>query len=120
MKPHERLVVFKKADAYTVAVLELVERLTASRRWAIADQLSRSALSVTLNIVEGWSRGSKAETKRFFNYSSGSLEETQYLLTVLRRCPRYGVPSVAIDPIYALGEHVGALQTAFVRTIKRR
>jgi len=61
--------VFK--EAYSVA-----ERLPAFERYNLADQMRRSAASVTLNIAEGYGRYHYLDSLRFYYTARGSLSET--------------------------------------------
>jgi four helix bundle protein len=48
------------------------------------DQLERAALSIPLNLIEGASRTSEKERKRFYNIALGSLREVQCLIELAR------------------------------------
>ena len=48
------------------------------------DQLDRAALSISLNLIEGDSRPTQKERKRFFFIALGSLRETQLLLKLCK------------------------------------
>jgi four helix bundle protein len=54
----------------------LAERLPTSERYNLADQMRRSAVSVTLNIAEGYGRYHYLDSLRFFYCARGSLTET--------------------------------------------
>jgi four helix bundle protein len=58
-------------EAYSVA-----ERLPATERYNLADQMRRSAASVTLNIAEGYGRYHYLDSLRFYYTARGSLSET--------------------------------------------
>ncbi len=48
---------------------------TAHSAFAIADQLTKAAASVSANIGEGYSRSTRADRLRFFDYALGSARE---------------------------------------------
>lgn len=58
-------------EAYRVAGL-----LPPEERYNLADQLRRSAVSVILNIAEGYGRYHYLDSLRFYYIARGSLEET--------------------------------------------
>jgi four helix bundle protein len=58
------------------AAYRLAARLPALERYNIADQLRRAALSVLLNIAEGYGRYHYLDKMRFFYIARGSLCET--------------------------------------------
>lgn len=53
------------------------EKLLAEKRFSLADQLYRSVGSISANIIEGYSRISKKEKVRFYEYSLGSAREAR-------------------------------------------
>ncbi|RLD10932.1 MAG: four helix bundle protein [Chloroflexota bacterium] len=58
------------------AAYKLAKGLPAFERYNFADQIRRSALSVTLNIAEGYGRYHYLDKIRFFYIARGSLTET--------------------------------------------
>ena len=52
--------------------------------YGITSQIRRAAVSVVLNIAEGYGRKSKDEFKRFLRISLGSANETETLLMLSR------------------------------------
>jgi len=73
---------FEDLDCYQLALQVLKEaykvanRLPAVERYNLADQMRRAAVSVTLNIAEGYGRYHYLDKLRFFYIARGSLDET--------------------------------------------
>ena len=65
----------------------LSKRLPAIERYNLADQMRRSAASVTLNIAEGYGRYHYLDSLRFYYIARGSLTET---LSALVSCQAVG------------------------------
>ena len=57
-------------------VLKIVRRLSSDLRYTLGSQIVGSALSVILNIAEGSGRVTDKEMGRFFDISTGSINET--------------------------------------------
>ena len=70
---------YKKLDAY-----KLAKKLTiyVYERFALVDQLRRAAVSVPSNIAEGMGRMSIKERVHFWDFSYGSLAETDCQLDI--------------------------------------
>lgn len=68
--------VYRDAQEAFVAVLKVVRSLPADLRYTLGGQIIRSALSVILNIAEGSGRLTDKEMSRFFDISTGSINET--------------------------------------------
>jgi four helix bundle protein len=74
-------IILEKSDNRAVAVYELSKKLPKEELYGFTSQLRRAALSVPLNIVEGFARYKSQDHRRFLEISYGSLKETIYLLT---------------------------------------
>jgi len=81
---HERLDVYQLALDFLVAADDIVERLPRGRGH-LADQLSRAATSIVLNIAEGAGKYSHGDKRRYYLTSSGSTTECAAILDVLLR-----------------------------------
>jgi four helix bundle protein len=79
------LEVFRESDRLLLEVVALVATLTSPARFIFRDQLTRAALSVPLNLVEGSQRSTTREYGRFVEIAAGSAAETRYLLSVAGR-----------------------------------
>ncbi len=65
---------------YSYSVYKLTRKFPKSEIFGVTSQLQRSALSVALNVVEGYARLSKKEYRRFLTISYGSLKESLFLI----------------------------------------
>lgn len=69
-----------KADLLAKNAYTFSQNFPKSEIYGLTSQLRRAAMSVTLNIIEGFARQSPNEFRRFLLISFGSLEETRYIL----------------------------------------
>lgn len=77
---YKRLIAWQKADQLVKHIYRITGSFPQSELFGITSQIRRASLSVVLNIVEGYSRNSKNELRRFLSISLGSLAEVGYLL----------------------------------------
>jgi len=77
---YKKLIVWQAANELAKLVYVETKDFSKSELYGITSQLRRSALSVPLNIVEGYARESRKEIKRFLSIALGSLAETEYLI----------------------------------------
>jgi four helix bundle protein len=81
---YKKLIVWQKADKLAKDVYIKTKVFPEDERYGITSQLRRAALSIPVNIVEGYARQSKKELTNFLNIALGSLAETEYLLDFSR------------------------------------
>lgn len=77
---YQKLYVWQRSDELTKKVFQLTKQFPKEERYELTSQLRRATLSVTLNIVEGYTRINKRGFKQFLNIALGSLAETEYLI----------------------------------------
>ncbi len=80
----EKLDVYQKALRWVEEVDSLCQQAKGRVSTITLDQLSRAALSVTLNIAEGNGRWHTADKRQFFWIARGSVFECVPLLEVLK------------------------------------
>ena len=73
-------IIYQKADKLAVLIYILSKRIPREELFGYTSQLRRAALSVVLNLVEGFARQQRQDHRRFLEISFGSLKETIYLL----------------------------------------
>lgn len=76
--------VYKDSKELFQAVIKIVNKLPQGLRHEVGSQLTRSSLSVTLNIAEGSGKNSDKELNRYFDIAIGSVNETLAGLDVLK------------------------------------
>ena len=81
---YKTLKVFQEADRFAKQVYRVTKSFPSDERFGVTSQFRRAALSIPLNIVEGCSRDSEKEFKRFLEVSIGSAFECEYLLFFLK------------------------------------
>ena len=76
----EKLLVWQEAKDLTVQVYQLTRDFPSEEKFALVQQIRRSATSVCANIAEGTGRGTLQDNRRFIRMARGSLYETQHWL----------------------------------------
>jgi four helix bundle protein len=85
---------FEDLECYKLALnvvheaYQVVKRLPPEEKHNLADQLRRAAVSVTLNIAEGYGRYHYLDSLRFFYIARGSLDE---VLSAFVTCDKVGL-----------------------------
>ena len=77
------LIVWQKSHALVKNIYKILSEFPANERFCLTDQLKRASVSVPTNIVEGHSKASQKEFKRYLFISRGSLEELRYLTSTI-------------------------------------
>lgn len=92
---HQQFDVYAVARTFVTDCYVLTKNFPPEERFSLAQQIRRAALSVHLNLAEGFSRKSEQERKRFFEISRGSLIEIDAALDVaadLGYCQKESLP----------------------------
>ena len=76
--------VYKDSQELFLIIIKTLKKLPQEHRYEIGSQVSRSALSVILNIAEGSGKVSDKEMNRYFEISLGSLYETLASIDTLK------------------------------------
>ncbi|MGZ5443960.1 MAG: four helix bundle protein [Thermoanaerobaculia bacterium] len=80
-----KLYVWEASVDLAVRIIVLSDRLAARRRFAIADQLVRAAISVPSNIAEGQGRSTTRDRRHYLVQARGSLYELETQLEIVVR-----------------------------------
>jgi four helix bundle protein len=81
----EQLEVWQRALEYTDRTYQIADQLPKHERYNLADQLTRAANSIALNIAEGSTGVSDTEQGRFLGIAVRSLLETVACLHLIKR-----------------------------------
>jgi four helix bundle protein len=80
-----KLYVWEASVDLAVRIIALSDRLIARKRFAIADQLVRAAVSVPSNIAEGQGRSTTRDRRHYLVQARGSLYELETQLEIVTR-----------------------------------
>ena len=81
IQSYEDLLVYQKSYSLAVRIYKLSRAMPKHELYGIISQISRAALSIPLNIAEGYGkRASLAEFKRFLFMAKGSCDEMKVLI----------------------------------------
>lgn len=81
---YKDLIVWKRAMELAKSAYSIAKMLPGEEKYALADQIRRSSVSVPSNIAEGYGRSGAKEYARFLSMARGSAYEleTQIILCV--------------------------------------
>ena len=88
-------------------IYRLAARLPVIERYGLASQLRRAAVSIPLNVAEGFGRQSRRDFGRFLTIVEGSLREVQTLIDIVAML-EYEGPN-ALDGATNLANRTGFL-----------
>jgi four helix bundle protein len=94
----EKLDVWHKSVALAESVYSVTKLFPSDERFGLTNQMRRAAVSISSNIAEGCSRGSKPDFRRFIEIATGSVFE---LVSQARVARGQGIlPSADHDALY--------------------
>ncbi len=76
--------VYKDSKELFQIVIKIVSKLPQNLKYEVDNQLTRSCLSIILNIAEGSGKNSDKELNRYFDIAIGFINETLAGLDVLK------------------------------------
>ena len=82
IRTYKDLDVYQRSYRLAVEMHQIALKLPQHEQYGLSDQIRRAALSIPLNIAEGYGRSS-AEFKRFLRISLGSCNEVRVLIDFL-------------------------------------
>lgn len=112
---YKKLTVWHKADELAYQIYIATKNFPKEETYGITSQLRRAALSIPVNIVEGYGRQGKKELRRFANIALGSLAETRYLLDFSSRLKYLGAKQYG--RLQDLAQEVGKLLWKFYKSL---
>ncbi len=110
------LIVWQKSHKLVLDIYTLITKFPSSEKFAICDQLKRSAYSVPSNIVEGHAKNSSKDFLRYLYISRGSLEELRYFVFLSFELNYINQKSYSNIEIKI--EEISKLLNSFIKSIK--
>jgi four helix bundle protein len=118
IRSYKDLIVWQRSMDLLEAVHLAIRSLPDIEKYALADQLRRSVLSIPSNISEGHGRLGKREFLHFLSNSRGSLCEVQTQIHVAERLHYW--PRVKARELLDLADEVGRLLNALISALRAR
>ncbi len=84
IKTFEDLEVYQKGYRLAIQTHQLTQTLPREERYELGSQLRRAAISIPVNIAEGYGRQTTAEFKHFLAYALGSANEVIVMLKMVK------------------------------------
>lgn len=81
---HQKLEVFVQAKAFSIQSYKVTKALPANEMGNLVQQIRRAAVSVVLNIAEGYAKRSPLDRVRFFEIARASLVEVDAALDLCK------------------------------------
>jgi four helix bundle protein len=114
---YQQLRAWQKAHELALAAFKSAERFKTRNR-SVADQFTRSAVSVPANIAEGYNRGSLREYIQFLTIARGSLAETEYYIIFTKDAGLLTADEA--KPLTSLADDAGNLLLGLIRSLRTK
>lgn len=98
-------------------VYKITESFPKSEMYGIVSQMRRAAYSVPSNIIEGKSRETDKEFKRYLVIARGSIDELSYFI-LLSKDLGY-INDIRFADLSDKASHIGAMLNNLIRKIKQ-
>jgi four helix bundle protein len=110
-------ILYGKADKLAHLVYKSTRDFPVHERYGLTS-IRRAALSVPLNIVEGFARKGSKQYKQFLLIAYGSLKETKYLIDFSR--DEDYINDLVHKELFELSEECAKLLWATIRSIEKK
>lgn len=114
-KSFRTLYVWEASVDLAVRIINLSDRLVARRRFAIADQLVRAAISIPSNIAEGQGRSTTRDRRHYLIQARGSLYELETQIEIITRARL----AKDVSGVRKLTAHISAGLTRMIDALAR-
>jgi four helix bundle protein len=113
----EKLEVYELAELFADEIWDIVLSWENFKKNTIGKQIVRSADSISANIAEGYGRFYYKESKQFYFYSRGSLQETKSWIGKCKR--RKIVREEKCGELLQKGEKILLKLNAFIKFVSK-
>lgn len=113
VESYKDLQVWQKAMGLVKLVYEIIAQLPQEEKYALADQMRRSVISIPSNIAEGYERNSTKDYIRFLSIANGSKAE---LNTQLEICKMLGYKG-NIETAQVICNEIGKIINAIIKKL---
>lgn len=114
----EDIQAWQKARELTRKIYEVTGKRSFTQDFSLKDQIRRAAISIMLNIAEGFARQSHQEFKRFLFISHGSAAEVQSALYIA--LDQHYINESEFQLLYRDVDEVSRMIAGFIRYLGTR
>ena len=119
MSGYKELKVYKRSYKAAKAIYEMTVEFPNEERYGITNQLRRAALSIPLNIAEGYAkRESQEELKRFLMMALGSSNEVLVLIDFSKDVGY--ISDEKHSKAFAEYEEIASMLNSFIQSVKTK
>ena len=115
---YKDLQVYKRSYKAAIAIYKVTNGFPKEEQYGITNQIRRSAVSIPLNIAEGYAkRESQTEFKRFLLIATGSANEVSVLIEFAKDLKMLSVE--AYKKASAEYEEIGKMLNGLIKTVTK-
>ena len=115
---YKDLKVYERSYKAALAIYRMTEKFPKEERYGLISQIQRAAVSIPLNIAEGYAkRESQAEFKRFLLMTIGSANEVSVLIDFAKAFKMLTVE--AYEKARAEYQEIGKMLNGLIKTITK-
>jgi four helix bundle protein len=115
-KGYHKLIVWQRARELVRLIYKHTESFPKAEEFGLKGQLRRAAVSVVLNIVEGYRKSTTKEYLHFLNISDGSLAELEAALEIV--LDLQFIPKANYEILENKRSEVGYLLSQLIKSLK--
>ncbi len=108
----------EKSDYLARDIYKITRNFPKEEVFGLTSQLRRAALSIPLNIIEGFARKGTKDYRQFLHIAYGSLKETKYLLYFSFQ-ENY-INEEKYKEILSIAEEIGKMLWTSIQTINKK
>jgi len=117
MRDYKKLDIWKKSHLLTKQIyIEVLPIMPPEERFALTNQIRRSAYSIPLNIVEGCGKNSDKDFAHYLDNALGSAHEVEYTCFLIFDLEY--IPKDLYDKLNAAINEVKAMLIAFIKFLR--
>ncbi len=117
-KGYHKLIVWQRARELVKLIYKYTENFPKSEEFGLKGQLRRAAVSIVLNMVEGYRRSTTKDYLHFLNTSDGSLSELEAALEICLDLQFF--PNDIYEILENKRSEVGYLLSQLIKSLKRK
>ena len=116
MSSFKDLMVWNKSMDFAVEIYTVTKLFPSNEQFGLTSQLRRASSSISLNIAEGWGRGTNKSYSHFLRIARGSLYETETCLILSNKLGY--ISSEIIDTYSQIIEQIGKMINGLIKSIE--